>query len=187
MQLPLVWFTLRNGGLSPVLCVLNIKLLGFLYKQLYSTHHCYCCRAKSAEANTWGVIKVIAISPPLHRIHFPLETDYSHLINTESLVCARLYFRLVGETEPDTLFLPHNLSSFPWHEVSAIRWNTFIVQLPNHALLFVTPTDCNTPGSSVLHYLLEFAQIHVRWVGNVIEQSHPLSPHHPPSLNLSQH
>ena len=111
MQLPLVWFTLRNGGLSPVLCVLNIKLLGFLYKQLYSTHHCYCCRAKSAEANTWGVIKVIAISPPLHRIHFPLETDYSHLINTESLVCARLYFRLVGETEPDTLFLPHNLSS----------------------------------------------------------------------------
>ena len=23
------------------------------------------------------------------------------------------------------------------------------------------PVDCNTPGSSVLHYLLEFAQIHV--------------------------
>ena len=27
--------------------------------------------------------------------------------------------------------------------------------------LFVTPMDCSTPDSSVLHYLPEFAQIHV--------------------------
>ena len=26
------------------------------------------------------------------------------------------------------------------------------------------PMDCSMPGSSVLHYLLEFAHIHVRWV-----------------------
>ena len=35
--------------------------------------------------------------------------------------------------------------------------------------------DCSTPGSPVLHYLLEFAQIHVRWVDNTIQPSHPLS------------
>ena len=28
------------------------------------------------------------------------------------------------------------------------------------------PTDCGIPGSPVIHYLLEFAQIHVHWVGD---------------------
>jgi len=35
--------------------------------------------------------------------------------------------------------------------------------------------DCSTPGSPVLHYLLKFAQIHVHWVGDAIQPSHPLS------------
>ena len=30
------------------------------------------------------------------------------------------------------------------------------------------PIDCNTPGFPVLHYLLEFAQTHVPWVGDAI-------------------
>ena len=30
------------------------------------------------------------------------------------------------------------------------------------------PMDCSTPGSPVLHYLLEFAQIHVHWVSDAI-------------------
>ena len=36
-------------------------------------------------------------------------------------------------------------------------------------------TDCSMPGSSVCHYLPEFTQIHVRWVGDAIQPSHPLS------------
>ena len=36
--------------------------------------------------------------------------------------------------------------------------------------------DCRMPGSSVLHHLPEFAQIHVHWVSDVIWPSHPLSP-----------
>ena len=42
-------------------------------------------------------------------------------------------------------------------------------------LTLCNPMDCSKLGSSVLHYLLEFAQIHVHWVGNVIQPSHPLS------------
>ena len=38
------------------------------------------------------------------------------------------------------------------------------------------PRDCSTPGSSVLYYLPEFAQIHVHWVGDAIQPSHPLLP-----------
>ena len=34
--------------------------------------------------------------------------------------------------------------------------------------------DWNTLGSSVLHYLPELAQIHVHWVGDAIQPSHPL-------------
>ena len=49
------------------------------------------------------------------------------------------------------------------------------------------PMDCHTPGFPVLHYLLEFAQTHVHWVGDAIQPSHPLSPPSPLALNLSQH
>ena len=36
--------------------------------------------------------------------------------------------------------------------------------------------DCSTTGSYVLHYLPEFAQIHVHWIGDAIQLSHPLLP-----------
>ena len=51
------------------------------------------------------------------------------------------------------------------------------------------PTLCDTmdcPGSPVLHYLPQFAEIHVCWVGGAIQPSHPLSPSSP-ALDLSQH
>ena len=49
------------------------------------------------------------------------------------------------------------------------------------------PIDCGTPGSFVLHYLLEFAQSHVCWGDDPIHPSHPLlSPSHP-AFSFSQH
>ena len=54
-------------------------------------------------------------------------------------------------------------------------------------LTLCDPMDCNTPGFPVLHHLLELAQIHVHWVGDAIQPSHPLSTPSPPALNLSQH
>ena len=38
------------------------------------------------------------------------------------------------------------------------------------------PKDCSTAGFPVLHYLLEFAQTIVHWVGDAIQPSHPLLP-----------
>ena len=49
------------------------------------------------------------------------------------------------------------------------------------------PKDCSTPGLPVHHHLLEFTQIHVHWVGDAIQSSHPLSSPSPPTFNLSQH
>ena len=54
-------------------------------------------------------------------------------------------------------------------------------------LTLLDSSDCSTPGPSVLHYLLEFAQTHVHQVSGAMQTSHPLSPPSPPALNLSQH
>ena len=34
---------------------------------------------------------------------------------------------------------------------------------------FCDPMDYSLPGSSVLHYILDFAQIHVGWVSDAID------------------
>ena len=46
------------------------------------------------------------------------------------------------------------------------------------------PMDCLAPGFPVLHYLPEFAQTHVHWVGDAIQPSHPLLPASPPALSI---
>ena len=46
------------------------------------------------------------------------------------------------------------------------------------------PVDYSMPGFPVLHYLPEFAQTHVHWVGDTIQPSHPLLPPSPLALNL---
>ena len=49
------------------------------------------------------------------------------------------------------------------------------------------PVNRSTPGFPVHHQVLEFTQTHVHWVGDAIQQSHPLSSPSPPARNLSQH
>ena len=67
-------------------------------------------------------------------------------------------------------------------------WSVFavVVQLISHVQL-CKPMDCRTPGSSVLHYLLEFAQIHVHWICDAVLPSHPLRPPSPSAFSLPQH
>ena len=49
------------------------------------------------------------------------------------------------------------------------------------------PSPFIIPGFPVLHYLLEFAQTCVHWVGDATQPSHLLPPPSPLTLNLSQH
>ena len=63
-----------------------------------------------------------------------------------------------------------------------------VVQLLSHVHLFATPwIACSMPGFPVNHQLLEFTQIHVHWVSDAIEPSHPLLSPSPPTFSLSQH
>ena len=50
--------------------------------------------------------------------------------------------------------------------------------------ILCNPMDCSTPGSSVLHHLPEFAQIHVHRVGDAIQPFHPLPYSSSPVLDL---
>ena len=63
------------------------------------------------------------------------------------------------------------------------QWLLFSQSCPT----LCNPMDCSMPGFPILHYLLEFAQTHVLWVGNPIQPSCPLSPPSSSAHNLSQH
>ena len=54
-------------------------------------------------------------------------------------------------------------------------------------LTFCDPLDCSIPDLPVLHYLLEFPQIHAHWLSDAIQSSHPQLPPSPFAINLSQH
>ena len=52
---------------------------------------------------------------------------------------------------------------------------------------FCDSMDCSTPGLSVSHHLLEFAQVHVHCFSDDIQPSHPLMLSSLSALNLFQH
>ena len=63
----------------------------------------------------------------------------------------------------------------------------FCCSVANSCLTHCDPMDFSMPDFPVLHNHLEFAQIHMHWVGDAIQSSHPLLPPSLPALNLSQH
>ena len=80
----------------------------------------------------------------------------------------------------------------PGHPVSAPLWklNLLSVQFSSVAQSCPTlcdPMDCSTPDFPIHHQLQELVQIHVHWVTDAIQLSHPLSSPSPPAFNISQH
>ena len=52
-------------------------------------------------------------------------------------------------------------------------------------LTLCNPMDCSMPGFPVLYYLLEFAQIQVHWISDVIQPRHSLPPSSPFAFDVS--
>ena len=85
-----------------------------------------------------------------------------------------------------------NLKMEPWYhktteEIALRNCLTYRCSFTNLCPAHCDLMNYSTSGFSVLHYLPEFAQIHVHWVGDAIQPSHPLLPPFPPAFNLSQH
>ena len=81
------------------------------------------------------------------------------------------------------------LNHWTMREVQYKMTFEYYVQFSSVAVMSdsLRPTNHSTPGLPVYYQLLEFTQTHVRWVGDAIQPSHPLSSPSPPALNLSQH
>ena len=62
-------------------------------------------------------------------------------------------------------------------------WNLPSCSVIKSCLILGNPMDSSTPGFSVLHYLLKFAQAHVHWISEAIQPSHPLPPSFPPAFS----
>ena len=77
-----------------------------------------------------------------------------------------------------------HLVLFQWFSNFSVH---HVVQSLSQCRALCDPMDCSTPGLSVPHYLLEFAQVHVHWVGDAIQLSHPVLTSSPFALSLSQH
>ena len=58
--------------------------------------------------------------------------------------------------------------------------------VPKLCLTLCNPVDCSMLGFPDLLYLLEFAQVHIHWVGDAIKPSYPLLPSSPFAFNRSQ-
>ena len=67
------------------------------------------------------------------------------------------------------------------------RWTNQFSSLAQSCQTVCNPMNHSTAGLPVHHQLLEFTQIHVHWVGDAIQPSHPLLSASLPALNLSQH
>ena len=90
---------------------------------------------------------------------------------------------------PDLLgLLDHHSSLVLFSPSFSVSLNpTVVVESPNHVQLFNKPINCSRPGLPVPHYFTDFAQVHVYWIDDAIQPSHPLSPSSPSAFNLSQH
>ena len=66
------------------------------------------------------------------------------------------------------------------------RWSVQFSSVAQSCPTLCDPVDHSMPGLHVHHQLPELTQIHVHWIGDAIQPSHPLSS--PSSaFNLSQH
>ena len=99
--------------------------------------------------------------------------------------------RVRRDWAPDT---DNGVCSLLWNAPQKDGWIRFrdrylrkqMLLFSKSCLTLCNPMDCSTPGSPVLHYLLEFCHAHVHQVDDAIQPSHPLSSPSP-ALNLSQH
>ena len=70
------------------------------------------------------------------------------------------------------------------NDIKNIGIRVFVVQV---CLTLCDPMSYSTQGVPILHYLPEFAPIHVHQVCDAIQPSHPLSSPSPHAFNLSQY
>ena len=88
-----------------------------------------------------------------------------------------------------TLYMICEVIIFQRRHISKLSffYNVHFSSVTRSCLTLCSLMDCSTPGLPVHHQFREFSQIHVHWVGDAIQPSHPLLSPSPPALNLPQY
>ena len=73
------------------------------------------------------------------------------------------------------------------HTISHVSHTHQFSSVAQSYLTLCDPIDYSRRGLPVHRQLLEFTQIHVHWVSDAIQPSHPLLSPSPPAFNLFQH
>ena len=124
----------------------------------------------------------------LHRVtHDSNNLVYTHALNKIGFILLNLMF--IPETQHWFIVWKVISIIYPQHSSKSERYNyfnQFISVIQSYPTL-CNPMDCSTPGLPVHHQLLDLTQIHIHWVGDAIQSSHPLSSPSPPTFSLSQH
>ena len=74
-----------------------------------------------------------------------------------------------------------------FNSITQVKYFCCCCSVAKFCLTLCSPVDYSTPGFPVPNSLPEFARIHVHWVNDAIQLSHPLSSPSPPALSLFQH
>ena len=119
--------------------------------------------------------------PPKTVLWFPrglLENHNAIVLSPYKKVKCEIYLGLFDTDE----------SNGKSYQARRVAWlSLYCCSVAKSYLTLSDSMDCSTPGFPVLHYLLEFTQIHVHWVSDAIQPSHPLLSPSLLAFSLSQH
>ena len=111
---------------------------------------------------------------------------FSYAANVISVFFRTLYKKIVQQKGYQKLINYKNIWIIFQFMILPKYFHQFI-SVAQSCLTLCNPMNRSTPGLPDHLQLSESTQIHVHWVGDTIQPSHPLSSPSPPAFNLSQH
>ena len=159
------------GGVGEGVDQAPVKLF-LLFAALFSINNQLVCTCAGCWSATWGKQWM----PPKGLWGGHLQWLYCNRLSYLNY-CKMLYgARLRSSLGQEVMCL----------ELWNLHWTNFS-SVAQSCLTLWDPMDCSTPGLPVHDQLPEFTQIHVHWVSDDIQPSHPLPSPSPPAFNLSPH
>ena len=131
-------------------------------------------------------VRLLSALQSLSRLPMTYITIWFNPYSIIKLVSFSITFveRISGLGE-DSSFLPLATEFIVWIFATIIlHTNIQFSSVTQSCPTLFNPMNCSTPGLPVNHQLPESTQIHVLWVSDAIQPSHPLSSPSPPALNL---
>ena len=120
----------------------------------------------------------------LHSLSLSRHTFFTHCFDSQWLLSSTTSSMCSETSLSLPTFASQHLKKWLAAKRSSMNCHSSVAK---SSLTLCSPGDCSMPESPVLHYLLDSAQIHVHWVSDAIQPSHPLPPLSPFAFNLSQH